>query len=363
MTNSYQNISSYWLDTDEYHTAGEPFRIVPKLPEHCLTNGNTVMERRMNIVKQKDHPLDVLRRGLCHEPNGHPDMYGGFIVPPNDDKAHFGCLFFHKDGFSTACGHGTIALGAWAINKGLVDSPENGPVDVVIDVPSGRVIAQVHKKDNRIEKIDFLNVPSYQVSKDIKIKVESLGNKELTLDTSWGGALYAYLDINQIDKDLKVEPSKHDFYINLGREIKSILLERSTGEGYHQELELYGVAFYEELPSQDDEKTTTIVHRNVVIFADGELDRSPTGSSSAAITSLLYSKGKLQKDQKLINHSILNTTFECNIENVIIDEKTEDKNNGFPSCIVRVSGLAHLLGKHSYYIDSKDPVYPGFVFR
>lgn len=93
------------IDTIDYHTAGEPFRIVAAPP--VAIPGDTVAQRRANAISRPE--VDGLRRLLCFEPRGHADMYGGFITPPDDDGAHFGVLFWHKDGFSTACGHGTIA--------------------------------------------------------------------------------------------------------------------------------------------------------------------------------------------------------------------------------------------------------------
>ena len=100
----------------DYHTAGEPFRIVASgLPP---LEGTTVPERRSYAMTTAS--VDKYRQLLVNEPRGHADMYGGFLVPADDDGAHFGVLFWHKDGYSTACGHGTIALGAWAVNTGRV---------------------------------------------------------------------------------------------------------------------------------------------------------------------------------------------------------------------------------------------------
>src|ERR1700712_848749 len=128
--------------TTDYHTAGEPFRIVTagvgRIP------GATVRERREAAWASSE--IDAVRRLLCHEPRGHADMYGCFVVAPDDDGADFGVLFWHKDGYSTACGHGTIALGAWAVESGKVDAPDDGETDVTIDVPSGRVGARVHTR-------------------------------------------------------------------------------------------------------------------------------------------------------------------------------------------------------------------------
>ncbi|KAM5372458.1 hypothetical protein ACJZ2D_007496 [Fusarium nematophilum] len=135
--------SPFWIKTDDWHTAGEPFRIVDKLPEGHLPESSTVAQRCLDIITTPEHPLDLLRQSLCHEPRGHADMYCGFITPPDDAGAAFGVLFWHKDGFSTVCGHGTIALGYWAVERGFVEVSENGTVDIVVDVPSGRVVASM----------------------------------------------------------------------------------------------------------------------------------------------------------------------------------------------------------------------------
>src|SRR6476660_7040084 len=125
------------IETTDYHTAGEPFRIVDAGAVEIA--GKTVRDRR--DYARGSEEVDRVRRMLCHEPRGHADMYGCFLVPPDDDGADLGVLFWHKDGYSTACGHGTIALGAWAVETGQVAATETGSIDVVIDVPSGRVTA------------------------------------------------------------------------------------------------------------------------------------------------------------------------------------------------------------------------------
>ena len=133
----------------EYHTAGEPFRIVTS-PAVSLP-GASVSERRLSAVSDPD--VNVIRRLLCHEPRGHADMYGCFQVPPDDDGARLGVLFWHKDGFSTACGHGTIALGVWATESGLVPTEPDGETEIPIDVPSGRVTARVQRVGGSIRSV------------------------------------------------------------------------------------------------------------------------------------------------------------------------------------------------------------------
>src|SRR3954464_8122859 len=139
------------IRTTDYHTAGEPFRIVvegtPEIP------GATVRDKREAAAPSAD--IDAMRRLLCNEPRGHADMYGCFVVPPDDDGADLGVLFWHKDGYSTACGHGTIALGAWALDSGLVTPDPSGATTVTIDVPSGRVQARVRTRARDVESVAF----------------------------------------------------------------------------------------------------------------------------------------------------------------------------------------------------------------
>jgi proline racemase len=133
------------VDTVDYHTGGEPFRIVAESP--VPIPGDCVADRRARAIA--DPAVDGLRQVLCFEPRGHADMYGCFITPPDDAGADFGVLFWHKDGFSTACGHGTIALGVWAVDSGRVVPDPDGITDVTIDVPSGRVVARVRTGQGR----------------------------------------------------------------------------------------------------------------------------------------------------------------------------------------------------------------------
>src|SRR4029079_4245835 len=145
--------------TTDYHTGGEPFRIV--VSDIGEIAGADVRARRETAAATAK--IDRVRRLLCHEPRGHADMYGCFVVPPDDDGADFGVLFWHKDGYSTACGHGTIALGAWAVESGRVEAPANGEVDVTIDVPSGRVVARVACRSGAVERVAFRNVPAFVI--------------------------------------------------------------------------------------------------------------------------------------------------------------------------------------------------------
>jgi len=340
--------AAFWQATEDWHTAGEPFRIVHQLPANSLVEQLSVAEQRLHILGTPEHPLNLLRQSLCHEPRGHADMYGGFITPANDSGAHFGVLFWHKDGFSTACGHGTIALGYWAIAHGIVQVEADGSVDVVIDVPSGRVIARASCKNDQVERIDFVNVPSYQVAKQVPATVNlDARNIQLEMDLGFGGAIYACVDVK--DLDLEVEPRNHQRFIDLQRQIK----KQHAGYKYQDRYDIYGVCFFQHISDSD----TTITQKNVVVFTDGQIDRSPCGSGTAARVAVLLAQGKLSGSKTLKHYSIIDTVFEAGI-NSPAQSPVE-----FPACRGWVRGTAKLIGRMNFYIDPADTIYPGYVFR
>lgn len=342
--------SSYWIQTEDWHTAGEPFRIVSDLPTNTLPDAASVAERRLAVLKSPDHPLNILRQQLCLEPRGHSDMYGGFITPPNDSGAKFGVLFWHAEGFSTACGHGTIALGYWAATKGLVKAPEggDGAVDVVVDVPSGRVVATVAVKGGKPVHADFINVASYRLEKGLSVDVPSRG-VTIIADLAFGGAVYATVDAAQFG--LRVEPKNANEFVALGREIKKSLGARAHYGTY----DCYGVIFFHE----NDASARPVRQTNVTVFADGQIDRSPCGSGTCARLGVLLAEARLGAGRsKLINTSIVGSTF----EGEIVREEQSPVQGGAKACIPRVRGHASLVGRMNFFIDPEDPVLP-FTLR
>jgi proline racemase len=323
------------IRTTDYHTAGEPFRIVqdgvPEIP------GATVRARREYAAAAEE--VDRVRRMLCHEPRGHADMYGCFLVPPDDDGADVGVLFWHKDGYSTACGHGTIALGAWAVESGHVPATADGDsdIDVTIDVPSGRVTARVRRRAGAVESVAFRNVPSFVLARG----VAAAG---VEVDIAYGGAIYAFAPASRVG--LRVVPDALPELIAAGREIKNALAGSSVSR--HPDDDrlsgIYGTVFHEELGPGH--------HRNVAIFADGEVDRSPTGSATSARTALLAADGALADGQAWRNDSIVGTTFVAKAIGSVPE-----------GLLTEVEGTAFRTGEHRFVLDPRDPLGTGFVLR
>ena len=329
----------------DYHTGGEPFRIVADPP--VPIPGRTVAERRARAIE--DSAVQDLRAVLCSEPRGHADMYGGFIVPPDDQGADLGVLFWHKDGFSTACGHGTIALGVWAVETGRVAAPQTGTVDVVIDVPSGRVTARVHREDARVVAVDFVNVPSWVVARDVPVST-SLGEARVTV--AYGGAIYATLPAAQFG--LTVTPQRLGDLIALGREIKWALndAEQAVHPADPRLNGIYGTIWFEDL----GDAAGQVHQRNVTVFADGEVDRSPCGSGTCARLAVLAADGRLPAGTVLRHESIIGSTFTGTVL------ATVDA-GGRSAILPQVTGTAYRTGEHVFSIDPHDPLVPGFVLR
>ena len=319
------------VETVDYHTGGEPFRIVaggvPPLA------GGTILERRRFAREHVDH----VRRLLVFEPRGHADMYGCHVVPPNDDGADLGVVFFHNEGYSTACGHGTIALVTWALESGVLE-PHEGETRVVVDVPSGRLETWAHVEHERVRSVRFRNVPSFVWAEG----VEAAGR---VVDVAFGGAFYASLEE-------RVEPSELPRLIELGRSIKADL-EAAHDVVHPLEPELrdvYGVIFWQE------EGASPLTQRNVTVFADGEVDRSPCGSGTSARLALLEAQGRLPRGADLCHLSIVGSEFSGR---VVGDADVA----GRAAVVTEVEGSAFRTGTSVFELDPDDPLGEGFLLR
>jgi len=337
--------SSVEVRATDYHTAGEPFRVVTAgVPEIA---GASVAERRLNAFQ--DPAVERIRRLLCHEPRGHADMYGCFLVPPDDAGAHLGVLFWHKDGYSTACGHGTIAIGEWAVRTGVVKAAYDGDTDVVIDVPSGRVTARVTRCAGVTERVTFRNVASYVLARDVPV---ATSRGDIRADVSYGGAIYA--SVVAANVGLRVTPACYPDLISIGREVKRAL--ESTDVDRHPSdprlSGIYGTILYDDLGSTGGGPH----QRNVTVFADGEVDRSPCGSGTCARIPLLVADDRLDEGTVFTHDSIVGTRFLGRVVQRVVAE-------GRPAVIPEVAGTAHRTGEHVFVLEDDDPVGTGFVLR
>ncbi|MEV8095367.1 proline racemase family protein [Kitasatospora sp. NPDC085879] len=336
------------VEAVDYHTAGEPFRIVATgLPDVL---GATVAERRAAAIgaggtatAPRPGPLDELRRLLSREPRGHSGMYGGFVVPPDDAGAHLGVLFWHKDGYSTACGHGTIALAAWAVDTGLVPAPDDGTTEVRIDVPSGRVAATVHRSRGRTTGIAFRNVPAFVTARALPVTTRY---GPCTVDVAHAGACYA--SVRAADLGLSVTAARLPGLTAAGQAVRAALDGHpATRHPTDDRLSgVYGVVLHEALPDTADGPA----QRNVTVFADGQVDRSPCGSGTSARLALLAADGLLPPGKALRHVSVIDTVFTGRL--------LGEQDGGL---LTEVTGTAHRTGEHRFLLDPDDGLGTGFL--
>ena len=331
-----------WLKikTIDLHTGGEPLRVYTDgLPE---IKGSTILEKRRYFRENYDY----IRTGTIFEPRGHADMYGAIITEPTTDDADFGTFFLHNEGYSTMCGHAIIALTKLVFDTGMIQKKGNKP-ELIINAPPGKIYAKAFREKGIVHKVSFKNVPSFLYSKDQEVDVPEIG--KVKFDIAYGGAFYAFCDADELG--LKLNESDYSGLIDYGRKIKYAIIDNfEIKHPYEEDLSfLYGTIF---TGKAKDPKNHS---RNVCIFAEGEVDRSATGSGVSARAAIHHAKNELNTGEKITIESILGTTMGV--------EVIETVDFGpYKAVIPEVTGTAFITGKNEFYFDPADPLKNGFIF-
>ncbi|HEY7348146.1 MAG TPA: proline racemase family protein [Ktedonobacterales bacterium] len=330
------------VTTLDAHAAGEPLRIITGgLPE---LKGATMLERRRFMQQRYDH----IRRALMWEPRGHFNMYGCALTPPITPEADVGVIFMHNEGYSTMCGHGVIALVTALVETGTL--PAKGPETLVnLDTPAGLVRATAHfASDGHVKRVSFLNVPSFLYARDLEIDVPVWG--KLRVDVAFGGAFYAFLAAEAIG--LKIIPEEAARLVAAGEAIKKAVkavlpikhpLEEDLGF-------LYGTILIGP-PENPDHHS-----RNICVFANAEVDRSPTGTGVAARLAIHHARGDISEGQQMVIESILGA--ESAFAGRIVGRA---KVGAYEAIIPEVSGAAFITGLQEYVLDPRDALGRGFL--
>lgn len=331
-----------WLriSTIDAHAAGEPLRIVTAGVAEPA--GSTMLAKRDHA---RSH-LETVRRLLMWEPRGHADMYGCILTEPVTEDGDVGALFLHNEGFSTMCGHGIIALVTVGVATGRFDAA--GPETVVrIDTPAGRVTATAHVEAGVVTHVAFENVPSFVLVSGAVVPVPGIG--DVRCDVAYGGAFYAYVDAEPLGMELS--PRSVERIVDLGRRIKEAVV--GTVEIVHPDGGadlnfLYGTIFVG--PAEDPGAHS----RNVCVFADGEVDRSPTGTGVSGRLAIHHARGELAEGEPIVVESILGSRFAGRIVGTA-------EVGGRPAVVPEVSGSAWITGRHEFFVDPADPLAGGFL--
>ena len=332
-----------WLKVTaiDAHTGGEPFRVIvdgfPKL------EGNTILERRRFAKEHYDH----LRTALMWEPRGHADMYGCILTPPVTPDADFGILFIHNEGFSTMCGHGIIGIATVVLETGML--PITAPTtQLKINSPAGLITAYAHIENGHVKNVSFHNVPSFVAAPDEIVDVPGLG--KIRYDLAFGGAFYAY--VNAEDAGVSCGASDFRPLIEKGMAIKrAVMQSKEIVHPFEKDLGfLYGTIFVGP-PTQAGSQS-----QNVCIFAEGEVDRSPTGTGVSGRLAIHHRRGEIKINEPIVIESIIGSKF----TGKVIEETTFGP---YAAIIPEVTGEAHIVGRNELWINPNDPLKDGFILR
>ena len=338
------------VKTIDAHAAGEPLRlIVDGFPS---PRGRTMLDKREWVLKHADH----LRRALMLEPRGHADMYGAILTEPVAPGSHAGVLFMHNEGYSTMCGHGIVAVTTIALERGLL-MPGGDGTAIVYDSPAGTIRARARLGTGgtggaggdeagfpRVESVAFLNVPSFVLHGGLTVK---LASRHIRADVAFGGAFYAIVDSEAVG--LPIDAAHLAQLRRVGMEIKDAI-EATHTIAHPLEPGLNGIygTIFTGPPS--DERADL---RNVTIFADAEVDRSPCGTGTAAVMSVIDAMGLLGEEKPFVHESLIGTRFSGRVAS-----RTEV--GDYQAIVPEIEGSAWITGEHTFLLDDSDPLKDGF---
>lgn len=333
-------LSMLTIRTIDAHTAGEPLRlIVDGFPS---VEGATMLEKREWVRANRDH----LRTALMLEPRGHADMYGALLTEPERATSDAGVLFMHNEGYSTMCGHGVIAVTTIALERGLI-SPRRAD-EIVLDTPAGQVTARARTSADggrtRVTSVSFRNVPSFVLHPAVPVRFDG---RALQADVAFGGAFYAIVDSEAAG--IPISANRLDDLRRAGMAIKRAV-EAAVRVEHPEQADLrglYGTIFTGPPTSSDADL------RNVTIFADAEVDRSPCGTGTCAVMAVLAAMGILTSEQTFTHESIIGTRFRGRVA-------SELTVGDLPAIEPEIEGEAYITGEHTFLMDETDPLCFGF---
>ncbi len=339
--------------TVELHTGGEPVRIVVDGLPPIL--GATLLEKRRYA---REH-LDGIRSALMAEPRGHADMYGVWPVAPDHPDADLAVLFTHNDGFSTMCGHATIAIGRWAVEEGLVAVSPAGPdgvssVPLRLQAPCGLIDVTVAVVGGRVGEVRFRSVPAFAAALDVPLDVAGVGL--LTVDVGYGGAFYALVGAEALDVELGATP-----LATVVERATAVTRAAATAVALDHP-DAADLAFlYGTIVCDVPDDRAPGISRNVCVFADRQVDRSPTGSGVTARTAVRHARGAVGVGEVRRFTSLTGAVFTA----AAVAEHAPGAHapDGVPSVTVEVGGRAHRSGTAEFVLEEDDPLRDGFLLR
>ncbi|MED5395250.1 MAG: Trans-3-hydroxy-L-proline dehydratase [Alphaproteobacteria bacterium MarineAlpha3_Bin4] len=330
------------ISSVDMHTGGEPVRIVTAgYPE---ISGDTILAKRRYVHENLDH----LRQFLMLEPRGHYDMYGVILVEPDLDEADMAVLFMHNEGYSTMCGHAVIALGRYAVDREIVET-RNPETAVNIQCPCGLVTAYVERDNGGGSRVRFESVPAFGFALDKIVETNDYG--PVTVDIGYGGAFYAFVAADQFGLDVR-QSRVRDLVDAATAVTEAVKCQVSLHHPDDNDLAfLYGTILTDGRDAYSSDPTA-----NACVFADAQVDRSPTGSGVTARIALQHRRGLIQLGRERIFESVVGSRFTGRAV-------SETRCGDFRAVTVEVAGVAHYTGESTFRLEDGDDLGRGFIVR
>lgn len=328
----------FW--TIDSHTAGEATRIIvegfPPLPQ------GTMMERKLFLKNRLDH----FRTALMLEPRGHNNMFGALLMEPSDPNADIGVIFMDSGGYLNMCGHGSMGAAMAVVETGMVPVTEPCTV-VLLDTPVGRIRAEVSVENGRAKDVSVYNVPSFLYEEGIKLQTTGYGT--VPCDIAFGGSFFAVVDAQAIG--LPVCEESIDRFVDLGMKILPGINKAVRVQHPLLPIETVDLVEFHGPPG-----IPGAFQKNIVVFGDGQFDRSPCGTGTSARIAELYAKGRIRLGEEFINESITGMTFRgAAVEEVRI--------GAISGIAPRITGQAYITGYNHWLLDRNDPFEHGFLIH
>ncbi len=325
------------LKTIDAHVAGEPLRLIVEGAPRPI--GKTMAQKRDWMKRHADQ----LRRAVVMEPRGHRDMCAAMLTEPVAPGSDAGVIFMQNDGYPSMSGHGIIAVTTIAIESGLM----------VVGGPPG--LSTGRGDSQSVDSVVFTNVPSFVLSGGHSVR---LGARELRVDVAFAGMFYAIADTEAIGIPLTI--SRLPDLRRLGVEIRASI-NAATDVSHPVDHHLSGVAgVIFTGPPQDPEAHL----RNVTVFADGAVDRSPCAAGTSAVMAVLEAMGLLQDqpspgfggtgEQLFVHESVIGTLHRGRVvRRTLVGD--------YPAIVTEIEGTAWVTGEHTFFVNEDDPLREGFV--
>jgi proline racemase len=322
-------MSTATIETIDTHTLGEPTRIVLSgFPE---LRGRTMKERSRDLLRRHD----ATRRSLMWEPRGHVVMFGAVVVPPATDGADLGLVFMDGGGAVDMCVHGTMGAVTALVETGRLNPRRSGVV--VVDTPAAVVRVRVHRSGGRVASVDLEGVASRSVARGLPARA---AGRDVSYDLAYGGNLIAI--VSGAGLGIKVEATAFQRLVAAGMEVKSQAQAawRRSGGRLGPWPEVVSALIYSRLGTRR--------FRDLIVFRDHSVDRSPCGSCVSAFMAHLHATRRLKTGEWIACENLLGLAFRARL----MDRRGE--------LIPELSGSAFITGEHRFRIDSRDPLRHGF---